>query len=45
MVSLRNDSIVAVPLQEAGAEPRSVTRDNEIIKAARAIGISFGDEE
>ena len=45
MVSLRNDSIITVPLEEAGSEPRSVTRDNELIKAARDIGISFGDEE
>ncbi|MBQ9573287.1 MAG: 6-phosphofructokinase [Acidaminococcaceae bacterium] len=45
MVSLHNDSIVTVPLQDAGGKPRSVAADNEIVKAARAIGICFGDEE
>ena len=44
MVSLHNDSIVTVPLQDAGRKPRSVTPDNEIVKAARDIGICFGDE-
>ena len=44
MVSLHNDSIVTVPLQDAGRKPRSVTVDNEIVKAARDIGICFGDE-
>lgn len=44
MVALRNDSIVQVPLEEAGSKPRSVPLDSEIIKAARYIGISFGDE-
>ena len=45
MVSLHNDSIGTVPLQEAGGKPRSVTPDNEIVQAARSIGICFGDEE
>jgi len=45
MVSLHNDSIVQVPLQDAGAQPKSVLPDDEIIKAARYIGISFGDEK
>ena len=45
MVSLHNDSIVQVSLQDAGAQPKSVLPDNEIIKAARYIGISFGDEK
>ncbi|MGI6262690.1 MAG: 6-phosphofructokinase [Succiniclasticum sp.] len=45
MVALRNDSIIQVPLEEAGSNPRSVPLDSEIIKAARYIGISFGDEE
>ena len=45
MVSLHNDSIVQVSLQAAGAQPKSVLPDNEIIKAARYIGISFGDEK
>ena len=45
MVSLHNDSIVTVPLQDAGGKPRSVAADNEIVKAARDIGICFGDEE
>ena len=45
VVALRNDSIVPVPLEEAGSEPRSVSPENEVVKAARAIGICFGDEE
>ena len=45
MVALRNDSIIEVPLAEAGSGERFVPLDSEIIKAARYIGISFGDEK
>ncbi len=44
MVALRNDSIIQVPLEKAGSNPRSVPLDSEIIRAARYIGVSFGDE-
>lgn len=44
MVALRNNAIVQVPLQEAGAQPMSVPLDNDLIKAGRYIGVCFGDE-
>lgn len=44
MVALRNNTIVQVPLQEAGAQPMSVPLDNDLIKAGRYIGVCFGDE-
>lgn len=45
MVALRNNAIVQVPLQEAGAQPMSVPLDNDLIRAGRHIGVCFGDEE
>ena len=44
MVSLQNDQIVTVYIQKAAAQPRQVPLDSEIIRTARQIGISFGDE-
>ncbi|MGE5313616.1 MAG: 6-phosphofructokinase [Acidobacteriota bacterium] len=45
MVSLRGTSITSVPIAQAIAKQRLVPRDGEIIKSARAVGMSFGDEE
>ena len=44
MVSLQNDQIVTVYIQKAAAGARQVPVDSEIIRTARQIGISFGDE-
>lgn len=44
MVSLANDEIITVDLQQAASDPRAVPVDSEIIRAARQIGISFGDQ-
>ncbi|MBI3815692.1 MAG: 6-phosphofructokinase [Nitrospinae bacterium] len=43
MVSLKTPDIVAVPLDEAVGKQRKVEPDSGYIKAARLIGISFGD--
>ncbi|MCD7974665.1 MAG: 6-phosphofructokinase [Phascolarctobacterium sp.] len=43
MVSLFHDHIVTVYIQRAASEPRLVPVDSEIIRAARQIGICFGD--
>jgi len=43
MVSLQSDKIVTVDLQIAGTKCRKVHLDSDIIKAARQMGICFGD--
>lgn len=43
MVSLRGTGIAAVPLQDAINEIRKVPVDSDMVRAARAVGISFGD--
>ena len=44
MVALRGAAIVPVPLREGVGTNRTVPTDGELVRAARAIGISFGDE-
>lgn len=43
MVSLKNNVITPVPLVEAIREIRNVPVDSDIVLAAKALGISFGD--
>ena len=43
MVALQPPRIVAIPIQEAIAEPRRVPLDSDAITTARDLGISFGD--
>lgn len=43
MASLNSDKIVMVDIQQAAAKSRNVPLDSEIIRAARQIGICFGD--
>ena len=43
MVAMRNGSIVPVPLAEATACQRTVPPDHDMVRAARAVGTSFGD--
>ncbi|OFV81356.1 MAG: 6-phosphofructokinase [Acidobacteria bacterium RBG_13_68_16] len=44
MVALRGDEIVAVPLADAIGRLKKVDPQCQLMKAARAIGIVFGDE-
>lgn len=44
MAALRAPEIVAVPLVEAIARIRRVPVDGELVRTARALGTSFGDE-
>jgi 6-phosphofructokinase 1 len=44
MVSLQGQKIVTVPLHEAIKEQKKVNPQSDIVEAARAIGISFGDK-
>jgi phosphofructokinase-like protein len=44
MVALRGDEIVAVPLADAIGRLKKVDPQCQLVKAARAIGIVFGDE-
>ncbi|MGB9791154.1 MAG: 6-phosphofructokinase [Thermacetogeniaceae bacterium] len=43
MVALRGEEITAVPIAEAVKRPSYVPPDSQLVQAARAIGISFGD--
>lgn len=44
MVALRGGAIVPVPLDEVAGKLKTVPKDCDIIRSARDIGISFGDE-
>jgi ATP-dependent phosphofructokinase / diphosphate-dependent phosphofructokinase len=44
MVSLRGLHISAVPIAEAISQQRLVPRDGELVRSAKAVGISVGDE-
>ncbi len=43
MVSLKNNDITSVTLDEATKAPSFVKRNSQIVKAAKGLGISFGD--
>jgi len=43
MVSLRNDSIMAVPLKEVGGKLRTVPLDHALIEKANRMGVCFGN--
>lgn len=43
MVALRGQEIIKVPLEEASQQISNVMPDNQLVQAARSIGISFGD--
>lgn len=44
MVSIKNNEIVNVPLSEAAGKLKMVDPSCDMIRDAKAIGISFGDE-
>jgi 6-phosphofructokinase 1 len=43
MAALRSTEIIAVPIEEAIGEMKSVSPDSDILQTARSLGISFGD--
>ncbi|MDO5141741.1 MAG: ATP-dependent 6-phosphofructokinase [Eubacteriales bacterium] len=45
MVALQNDKIVPVPLAEVAGKLKTVPPDGEVVHAARALGLSMGDDE
>ena len=45
MLALKNTEIVSVPLSEIAGKLKTVDPDSGIVKEARIMGISFGDEE
>lgn len=44
MVALKGTELTCIPLEEAGAATRLVQHDNPLVKKARNMGTSFGDE-
>ena len=44
MVALQANKIVRVPIAQAAADPHRVPVDSDIVRTARNVGISFGDE-
>lgn len=45
MVGLEDDDIRTVPIEDALEQRKSVPAEGELVKTARALGISFGDPE
>jgi 6-phosphofructokinase 1 len=45
MVCLRAGEIQSVPLEDAVGEVRLVDPKGSMVRAARAVGITFGDQE
>jgi phosphofructokinase-like protein len=45
MVCLRAGEIESVPIEDAVGEPRLVDPRGSMVRAARAVGITFGDQE
>lgn len=43
MVALQSPNIVTIPIQQVLAEARRVDPNHDIVRAARMLGISFGD--
>lgn len=43
MVGMKNDEVVEVPLSSVAGKLKTVPADDQLIKAARKVGISFGD--
>jgi len=43
MVALRSPDIVEVPITEALREPKRVDPEHDVVRTARAVGVSFGD--
>ena len=43
MVALRPPEIVAVPLENVVGRTKTVPSDSDVLRAARAMGISLGD--
>ena len=43
MAALRGDSVVAVDVADAIGKLKTVRADGELVRAARAVGIGFGD--
>lgn len=43
MVAFKNNSITTVTLEEATREPSFVDKNSDLVKAAKGLGISFGD--
>ncbi len=44
MVAMKKNSLVPVPLKEVAKGPRTIPPSHPMIKAARSLGTSFGDE-
>lgn len=44
MAAFKNDQIIAVPLKEVAGRLKTVDPDSDIIRQARDLGISFGNE-
>jgi 6-phosphofructokinase 1 len=43
MVALKNNTVTSVSLEEATQESNTVKKDGYLVKAAKGLGISFGD--
>ena len=44
MVAVKGEQLVPVPLSEVGGRLKLVEADNQLVRKARALGTSFGDD-
>jgi 6-phosphofructokinase 1 len=44
MAALHNNEIISVPIKDTIARLRTVPPDHQLVRAARALGTSFGDD-
>ena len=44
LVVMRNNEVTAIPMEESAGKLKYVSKDDSIVKYAKRLGISFGDE-
>ena len=44
LVVMRNNEVTAIPMEESAGKLKYVSPDDSIVKYAKRLGISFGDE-
>ena len=44
LVVMRNNEVTAIPMEESAGKLKYVSPDDSVVKYAKRLGISFGDE-
>ncbi len=45
MIGIVHDKTVRLPMKESAGKLKVVEKDNQFVKEAKMLGISFGDED